>query len=124
MLDAFSRKVVGWELYRTLGTCLPLAALKRAIETRRPLLGLVHHSDQGIQYRSSDYRDLLNKHGTFPSVSRPRTPLDKDYVSHCTSFALFGMSLPSDNLRENFTPWAFFGASLPGGSYRYSPLSV
>ena len=52
------------------------------------------------------------------------SPQAKDYVSHCTSFALSGMSLPSDNLRENFTPWAFFGASLPGGSYRYSPLSV
>src|SRR5258706_11022828 len=52
------------------------------------------------------------------------SPQAKDYVSHCTSFALSGMSLPPDNLRENFTPWAFFGASLPGGSYRYSPLSV
>ncbi len=55
---------------------------------------------------------------------QPGHPQQKDYVSHCTSFALSGVSLPSGNLRENFTPWAFFGASLPGGSYRYSPLSL
>jgi len=83
VLDAFSRKAVGWELDRTLATRLPLAALKRAIQARRPLLGLVHHSDQGIQYRSSDYRNLLKKHGMFLSVSRPRTPLDN---ASCESF--------------------------------------
>jgi transposase InsO family protein len=49
VLDAFSRKVVGWELDRMLATRLPLAALKRAIEARQPSSGLVHHSDQGIQ---------------------------------------------------------------------------
>jgi putative transposase len=48
VLDAFSRKVVGWELDRTLATRLPLVVLKRAIEARRPLLGLVHHSDRGV----------------------------------------------------------------------------
>jgi putative transposase len=83
VLDAFSRKVVGWELNRTLATRLPLTALNRAIEARRPLLGLVHHSDQGIQYRSSDYRNLLKKYGMFPSISRPRTPLDN---ANCESF--------------------------------------
>jgi putative transposase len=83
VLDAFSRKVVGWELDRTLATRLPLAALKRSIEARRPLLGLVHHSDQGVQYKSSEYRDLLKKRGMFPSVSRPSTPLDN---ANCESF--------------------------------------
>ena len=51
-------------------------------------------------------------------LTAPRSPWQKDYVSHCTSFVLSGMSLTSDTLRENFMPWAFFGASLPGGSYR------
>ena len=83
VLDAFSRKVVGWELDRMLATRLPLAALKRAIEARKPSSGLVHHSDQGIQYVSSDYRNLLEKHGIFPSISRPRTPLDN---ARCESF--------------------------------------
>jgi len=83
ILDSFSRKVVGWELDRTLATRLPLAALKRAIEVRQPLSGLVHHSDRGVQYMSSDYRSLLRKHGMFPSISRPRTPLDN---ASCESF--------------------------------------
>jgi putative transposase len=83
VLDAFSRKVVGWELDRMLATRLCLAALMRAIEARRPPLGLVHHSDQGIQYVSSDYRNLLRTHGILPSISRPRTPLDN---AKCESF--------------------------------------
>jgi putative transposase len=83
VLDAFSRKVVGWELDRMLATRLPLAALKRAIDVRQPSAGLVHHSDQGVQYVSSDYRNLLEKHGMFPSVSRPSTPQDN---ARCESF--------------------------------------
>jgi putative transposase len=83
VLDAFSRKVVSWELDITLATRVPLTASKRAIEARRPLLGLVHYSDQGIQYRSGEYRGLLKRHGMFPSVSRPCAPLDN---ANCESF--------------------------------------
>jgi len=50
--DAFSRKVVGWALDRTLPTRLPLLALGRAITLRQPSPGLVHHSDRGVQYAS------------------------------------------------------------------------
>jgi putative transposase len=57
--------------------------LKRAIDARQPPLGLVHHSDQGIQYGSSDYRNLLQQHGMFSNMSRPRTPLDN---AICESF--------------------------------------
>src|SRR6266436_4770701 len=67
---------------------------------------------------SGDYVKILQENRMIPSLSRPGNPYDKDYVSHCTSFVLSGMSLTSDTLRENFKPWAFFGASLPGGSYR------
>ena len=83
LLDAFSRRVVGWELDCTLSTRLPLAALKRAINDRKPPPGVVHHSDQGVQYTSRDYRDLLRKQGMFASVSRPGTPLDN---ACCESF--------------------------------------
>ncbi len=62
ILDAFSRKVVSWELDQTLATRLPLAALVRAIAKRNPRPGLVHHSDRGVQYASGDYVGLLRRH--------------------------------------------------------------
>jgi hypothetical protein len=80
--------------------------------------GIRNRHDHGSQYMSNDYQAEIAFLGMESSPSFVRQPECKDYVSHCTSFALSGMSLPSDNLRENFTPWAFFGASLPGGSYR------
>ena len=54
ILDSFSRKVVGWKLDRTLASRLAADALELAIATRRPLPGLVHHSDRGIQYASGE----------------------------------------------------------------------
>ena len=52
VLDAYSRKVVGWALERTLAARLPLAALEQALAERQPPPGLVHHSDRGVQYAS------------------------------------------------------------------------
>jgi transposase InsO family protein len=83
ILDGFSRKVVGWELDRTLATRLPLAALNRAIAERRPPPGLVHHSDRGVQYASGDYVRALRKHQIIPSMSRPANPYDN---ASCESF--------------------------------------
>ncbi|HME31444.1 MAG TPA: DDE-type integrase/transposase/recombinase [Terriglobales bacterium] len=54
ILDAYSRKVVGWELDQTLAARLPIAALEKAIAQREPSPGLVHHSDRGVQYASGD----------------------------------------------------------------------
>src|SRR5262249_3620897 len=54
VLDAFSRKVVGWELSRRLDRRLALAALEMAIAERQPPAGLVHHSDRGVQYASQE----------------------------------------------------------------------
>jgi putative transposase len=71
ILDAFSRKVTGWELDRTLAARLPIAALEKAIAERKPPPGVVHHSDRGIQYACGDYADILRKHGMIPSMSRP-----------------------------------------------------
>ncbi len=75
ILDAFSRKVVGWELDQTLATRLPLAALERAIAERQPKPGLVHHSDRGVQYASGDYVRALRKHGVIPSHEPAGQPL-------------------------------------------------
>jgi hypothetical protein len=83
ILDAFSRKVVGWELDRTLTSRLPMAALEKAIADRKPPPGVVHHSDRGVQYASGAYVAVLRKHGMIPSMSRPANPYDN---ASCESF--------------------------------------
>ena len=83
VLDAFSRKVVGWELARTLTAHLPLRALEKAVAERQPPAGVVHHSHRGVQYASAIYTPLLDKHGLVPSMSRPANPYDN---ARCESF--------------------------------------
>jgi len=83
ILDAFSRKVAGWALDRTLASRLPIAALDQAIAERQPPPGLVHHSDRGVQYASEDYVRVLRKHQMIPSMSRPANPYDN---ASCESF--------------------------------------
>ena len=70
VLDAFSRRVIGWALDRTLEDDLAIAALRMAIEHRSPGPGMVHHSDRGSQYASQDYTDLLKAHHIDISMSR------------------------------------------------------
>jgi transposase InsO family protein len=83
VLDAFSRKSIGWELGRTLETKLPLAALEAAIARRHPQPGLVHHSDRGTQYASNDYVQRLEACGAHLSMSRPASPWEN---GKCESF--------------------------------------
>jgi len=83
MLDAYSRKVVGWALDRTLAARLPIAALAHALAERHPPPGLVHHSDRGVQYASGAYVQLLQEHHMIPSMSRPANPYDN---ASCESF--------------------------------------
>ena len=83
ILDAWSRKVVGWELDRTLAARLATAALEKAIAERKPSPGLVHHSDRGVQYASDEYGRILNKSGMISSMSRPANPYDN---ASCESF--------------------------------------
>jgi transposase InsO family protein len=83
VLDAFSRKVVGWALERTLTARLAIAALEAAILARKPAPGLVHHSDRGIQYACREYVALLEANGMTPSMSRPANPYDN---ASCESF--------------------------------------
>ena len=70
VLDLYSRRVIGWALRPTLHTDLTTTALRMAVDRRRPPRGLVHHSDRGIQYASSEYQALLTTHGLRPSMSR------------------------------------------------------
>lgn len=83
ILDAFSRKVVGWALERHLTAQLCIAALEQALAKRQPLAGLVHHSDRGVQYASKAYIDLLRANQIQPSMSRPANPYDN---ASCESF--------------------------------------
>jgi putative transposase len=83
ILDAFSRRVIGWALDRTLDTQLTLQALGVALAQRRPAPGLVHHSDRGVQYASHDYTQLLRDHGAQVSMSRKANPWDN---AACESF--------------------------------------
>lgn len=77
IIDAFSRRVVGWALEVHLRAALAVAALQMALATRRPQPGqLIHHSDRGAQYACVEYRALLAEHGIQPSMSRVGSPYD------------------------------------------------
>jgi putative transposase len=77
VLDAFSRKVIGWALETHLQASLAIAALSMAIEARRPAPdSLIHHSDRGVQYACGDYAKLLAANAIRPSMSRVGNPYD------------------------------------------------
>jgi putative transposase len=77
ILDAFSRKAVGWAFEDTLDASLAIAALDTALDARRPHPGsLIHHSDRGVQYASMAYRQRLAEHAISISMSRPGNPFD------------------------------------------------
>ncbi len=71
VMDLFSRRIVGWSLSQTLETSLVKEALQRALTSRRPATGLLHHSDRGSQYASSAFRALLHSWHIEPSMSGP-----------------------------------------------------
>jgi putative transposase len=83
ILDAYSRRVIGWALDRTLEDELTMGALRMALERRSPAPGLVHHSDRGVQYASGDYTGLLKAHQITISMSRKGNPYDNAF---CESF--------------------------------------
>jgi putative transposase len=76
ILDAYSRRVIGWCLGEGLDDSLTLAALRMALAERGVGAGLVHHSDRGVQYASRDYTGLLQDNGIAISMSRKANPWD------------------------------------------------
>jgi putative transposase len=77
VLDAYSRRVVGWALEAHLRASLTITALQMALQTRRPAPGsLIHHSDRGVQYACREYTCLLEAHDIQPSMSRIGNPYD------------------------------------------------
>ena len=83
ILDAYSRRVIGWALDRTMEETLTLGALRMALSRRVVGPDLVHHSDRGSQYASGDYTDLLKENGIAISMSRKGNPWDN---AACESF--------------------------------------
>jgi len=77
ILDAFSRRVIGWAMDDHLQARLAIEALEMAIEARRPKpYGLIHHSDRGTQYACSEYSEVLAAYNILPSMSRIGNPYD------------------------------------------------
>lgn len=82
IIERFSRKCIGWDLSRRIDGVLAMNALMMAISERKTLgfNELVHHSDQGVQYASHEYTDLLKKHGISVSMSRRGNPYDNAFA--------------------------------------------
>ncbi len=80
ILDLYARLVVGWALSRRLDHPLTVAALERALATRRPAPGLIHHSDQGVQYACAAYTGILTAHGVQISMAAEGTPYDNAVI--------------------------------------------
>jgi putative transposase len=76
ILDAFSRRCVGWKLSRQIDTRLTLAALEMALEARQPAPGFLHHSDRGVQYASTEYIARLEQARAQVSMSATGNPYD------------------------------------------------
>ncbi len=80
ILDLYSRKVVGYAISRQIDTNLSLAALRMAVQNRKPEPGVIHHSDRGVQYAAHDYIDELRNHGFKISMSRKGNPYDNAFA--------------------------------------------
>jgi putative transposase len=94
VLDLFSRQVVGWAMDEQMPQELTLAALDMAIKRRRPLPGLMHHSDRGSQYAAGAYRKQLAEHGIVCSMSRKGNCWEPVRVSEATMRRWKAFSIP------------------------------
>jgi transposase InsO family protein len=83
VMDLFSRRVVGWEFAASMDEDLVLGALRRAISSRQPGPGLIHHSDRGGQYASKKYRDVLRRAGIVQSMSSAESCYDNAFMESC-----------------------------------------
>lgn len=82
IIDLYSRKCIGWDLSRNMGRQLTMNALDKALKNRwtKSIQGLIHHSDQGVQYASGDYVDCLREHSILISMSRKGNPYDNAFA--------------------------------------------
>ena len=80
VMDLFSRRIVGWSMNDSMTTDLVEDAFNAALASRKAAFGLLHHSDRGVQYTSSRYRELLDRHGVEVSMSRTGNCYDNAVV--------------------------------------------
>jgi putative transposase len=94
ILDLFARRVVGWAVSRSLDAGIAVEALRRALAVRPAPAGMVHHSDRGVHYACTQYRELLASHGITPSMSRKGDCWDNAVAE--SFFSSFGFELEFD----------------------------
>lgn len=80
LLDVFSRRIVGWGIAKRIDHRLTLEALRMALRERNPRAGLIHHSDQGVQYACTQYVKELKEHEVAISMSAKGNPYDNAYA--------------------------------------------
>ena len=102
ILDAWSRRVVGYAISRSIDARLAVAALKAAIRARQPPKGCIHHSDRGSQYATESYRGLLAHQGLLGSMGRRGNPYDNAKAENCEGIEQSG---PSARLCAAARPW-------------------
>ena len=83
LLDRYSRKVIGWAISKRIDAELCLAALKTALDTRKPPPRCIHHSDRGVQYACREYVALLEAANMKISMSRTANPYDNAHMEAC-----------------------------------------
>ncbi len=99
ILDVHSRRIVGWAMENHLRTELVVDALQMAVWRRKPAPGLIHHSDQGVQYTSLSFSERLREVGITPSMGRTGTALDnamaESFVSTLKAELVSGLKFPT-----------------------------
>jgi transposase InsO family protein len=83
LMDLWSRRIVGWEYGSSMGEDLVLGALRRAIQERQPVRGLIHHTDRGGQYAGQRYREVLRRAGLQQSMSAAENCYDNAFMESC-----------------------------------------
>ena len=83
LMDRFSRKIIGWKLGTDMTERIVVASLRTAIRTRKPLPGLIHHSDRGGQYAGNEYRKIIKRAGMKQSMSRAGDCYDNAFMESC-----------------------------------------
>jgi putative transposase len=121
VIDAYSRKVVGWSMANHLRTELVLDALEMALWNRRPGPGVIHHSDHGCQYTSLAFGRRCRETGIAASMGTVGDCFDKTCAAHYTSFRRSGRFSLGRRGRNVWAPRR--GSGPVGGRYRTEPLS-